>query len=292
MTQPTSWLMVQVTAPSAEHAALLAEGLFAFGAEGLEDRGRQLITYVAIPAEGIPAYVARLRAHLYECVGGSFEVEAEAQPARDWSEEWKRGLGPRRVGERLIVAPSWTRPDAKPGDLVITIDPQMAFGTGEHASTRGALRLLERWQRPGDVAIDVGAGSAVLAIAAARLGASRVLAVEYDPDAVINAEENIDGNQVRSLVTMECALVDDAYLSDAGQFDLILANILSGVIIPLLPAFQRALRPDGRLIAAGILQEEAKTFLEAARTQGFSLREEDREDEWWSALLVPDRPAE
>ena len=288
MKRAERWLVIRVNTPSADQAALLAEGLFVFGAEGLQELDGKLITYMPAPTENVEAFIDRLRAQLRESANvDQVQVEWEWQPDQDWAEEWKRGLAPRRVGRKLIIAPSWTTPEPNTGDIVITIDPQMAFGTGEHASTRGALRLLEGSVRSGDRAIDVGAGSAVLAIAAAKLGAHSVLAVELDEDAVINARENIDGNQVSNLVRLECRAVDDAYMNEAGSFDLILANILSSVIIPLLPAFLRALEKDGRLIVAGILQSEADPFIEAARQRGFTVQQEDREEEWWSALLVP-----
>jgi ribosomal protein L11 methyltransferase len=212
------------------------------------------------------------------------------QEDRDWGEEWKKGLVPRRVGEHVIVAPSWTKPELRPDDIVITIDPQMAFGTGEHASTRGALRLLEKTVRPGMNVLDVGTGSAVLAITAARLGACAVLGVEADPDALVNAHENVERNDVVSVVTLEQRLATPDYLQPLGPYDLILANILSSVIIPLLPAFRGRLRAPGRLIVAGILQAESDAFLNAAEVRGFRALKEDREEEWWAALLEPIAP--
>jgi ribosomal protein L11 methyltransferase len=206
---------------------------------------------------------------------------------RDWAEEWKKGLAPRRVGDRLIIAPSWTKPEPRAGDVVITIDPQMAFGTGEHASTRGALRLLEQTHPAGMDVLDVGTGSAVLAISAALLGARAVLGVEVDPDALVNARENVERNGVIGTVILEQRRADDAYLRTVGPYDLILANILSSVIIPLLTAFRARLRPPGRLIVAGILQAESDAFVTAARAKGFNLLREDREEEWWAALLEP-----
>lgn len=282
-----AWLVLRVKSPSAQHAALLSEGLFALGAEALHEKPDEVVTWLS-PPDDVEAYVERVRSGLCELTGEpNIDISWEWQPERDWSEEWKRGLGPRRVGDHFIIAPTWTQPEEHAGDIVITIDPQMAFGTGEHASTRGMLRIMERTLRPGDRVIDVGTGSAVLAIAAAKLGAASVLGVEVHEDSLINARENIERNDVANVVTLECALVDADFLRGCGAFDVILANILSGVIIPLLPAFREALKREGRLIVSGILQTEASQVVTAAREQGFAVKNEDREDEWWSALLLP-----
>jgi ribosomal protein L11 methyltransferase len=289
------WLVLTIQAPSAEQATFLAEGLFAAGATAVEERPDRVITYLQPKHAGAPEqYVAALAEQLRSFNGGSPpDIAWEWLPERDWSEEWKRGLGPRRVGERLIVAPSWTEPNAGPGDLVLTIDPQMAFGTGEHASTRGALRLLEQALVPGARVLDLGTGSAVLAIAAALLGAREVIGVEADGDSLINAAENVQRNGTADRVRLEHQLADAEYLRTIGKprFDLIVANILSSVIVPLLDPLHAVLNPQGTLVVAGILIEEAECFREAAVTFGFTVSCEGREDQWWSAALSPTHPA-
>lgn len=282
------WLVLSITAPSADHAASLAEGLFAAGATAVEERPDLVITYLQPTGGNAESFVESLAVSLRPFNAGETpRIAWEWLPDRDWSEAWKTGLGPRRVGNRLIVTPTWSDPDAESDDIVITIDPQMAFGTGEHASTRGALRLLERFLTPAARTLDIGTGSAVLAIAAARLGAREVIAVEADADSLINARENVERNRVGQQVTLIERLADAAFIRDiAGAgFDLILANILSGVIIPLLPALRDALQQDGVLIVAGILQTERDEFVSAAARSGFSPVQEDREEIWWSAAL-------
>ena len=143
--------------------------------------------------------------------------------------------------------------------------------------------------RAGDRALDVGSGSGILAIAAVRLGAAEAVAVEYDPDANLNARENFERNGVAGRVRLVEALADDALLAELGAFDLVLANILSGVIRPLLPALHRALgaSPEGRLIVSGILRDESPDVVRDAGAAGFRVERVDEEDEWWSALLLP-----
>ena len=211
------------------------------------------------------------------------------QENEDWARKWKDGLAPRRVTDRLVVKPTWTEWEAEPGQVVLDVDPQMAFGTGEHATTRGCLRLLDSVVRDGDRVLDVGSGSAILAIAAVRLGAADAVAVEYDADANLNARENVEQNGVEGRVRIVEAMATPAWLREAGTFDLLLANILSGVIRPLLPAFRASLggRPEGRLIVSGILRTEHADVVRNAEAAGFRVERVDEEEEWWSALLVP-----
>jgi len=282
---PERWLYVVVRSPSEWEAELLAEGLLGAGATGVEHLGPDLGTYYAPPPDpGV--FVAALRQSLRESVGSEPRLEWEWRPDADWTREWRRGLGARRVGARLVVTPTWIDPEARPGELVIQIDPQMAFGTGEHASTRGVLRLLEPTVEPGATVLDFGTGSGILAIAAVRLGAAAVLAVESDADALVNARENLAANSVGSRVRLQHALVNRAFLqARAEQYDLILANVLSGVLRPLLAGFRTALRPGGWLILGGILASEAAGLRAAAEAAGLTLDAEDLEEEWWSGRL-------
>jgi len=283
-----NWLRVAARSPSDELAGLLAEGLLACGGTAVEERDGLVSTYLALgKGEDVSGVEERVRGLLRGMLGmDPQELVFEEVPEQDWLALWRAGLGPRRMG-RIIVAPTWSDVVPEAGDIVIRIDPQMAFGTGEHASTRGVLRLMQRAVRSGDRVIDVGAGSAILAIAAVRLGAARALAVENDPDTVENAGENIDRNGVRGAVTFLCEMVDDAFLErrGAGAFDGILANVLSGVLRPLLPAFHAALAPGGWAILSGILVEEADGMRRAAADAGLAVEAEDTEEQWWSVLL-------
>jgi ribosomal protein L11 methyltransferase len=281
------WLVVTVRSPSAERLALAAEGLLASGADAVEELDGGVRTYLRPEHDDAEAALAALRASLEANGAGDAELHAEWRPTEDWLAIWRRGLKPRRIGERLVIAPSWADPVAETGVEWIVVDPQMAFGTGEHASTRGVLRLMQQWDVMGAEALDVGTGSAILAIAAARLGARQAHGVESDADALINAHENVEANGVAGRVTLEEAFVDVKYLeARSGRYDLILANVLSGVLRPLLPAFRSALRPGGGIILAGILQSEADGMVESAAAAGLRLVAEDREEEWWGGLLT------
>jgi ribosomal protein L11 methyltransferase len=286
---PASWLRVTVKSPSAEQADLLGEGLVACGGGAVEERDGSLITYLPL-ADGADAAAEaeRLREALGQHLGAEPpHLVCDDVPEQDWLALWRSGLGPRRVGERLVIAPTWSEVRTEPHELLIRIDPQMAFGTGEHASTRGVLRLMQRVVQPGACVLDVGAGSAILAIAAAKLGAAHVTAVESDGEAMENAAGNIAGNDAGERVSLACDLVDEAFLRDlgAGALNGILANVLSGVLRPLLPAFHRSLAAGGWAILSGILLEEAAAMRTAAALSGFSVEAEDTEEQWWSVLL-------
>lgn len=287
------WLRIHARSPSPEHTTLLLEGLVAYGATSVEQRventddGPTDVAVVYMPEEGDGERIGQdVRRFLNGFVGRPVDVTWDWMAEEDWSKEWRRGMNARVVGDRFVVTPTWIEPEAA-DRIVITIDPQMAFGTGEHATTRGMLRLMERAVRNGDTVLDVGAGSAILAIAAVKLGAAHADAVESDPDAIENAQENIDRNEAAHAVELTCALVDTTWLAGRhAHYDVIVANVLSGVLRPLLPHFMTALRPHGRLLLSGILQTEADAMIDAARAAGFELAAEDREEEWWSGLLT------
>lgn len=282
------WLVLSVEAPSGARDALM-EGLLALGGTSIEERGELLITYVPEPRD-----VEEWLTHARQQVGDEHELTWAWQRDEDWSEGWKRGLQPRRVGRSIIVAPTWTTPETRDGDRVIVIDPEMAFGTGEHATTRGALRALEKVTRNGDRVLDVGTGSAILAIGAAMLGAAQVIGIDNDPDAILNARDNIVRNGVNDVVQLDLGIVDPAYLERLGpaRFDTIVANVLSSVLKPLLASFHESVVPNGHVILGGILETEADEMMEAAVNAGFDVVSEDLEDEWWGVLLQrPDQAA-
>jgi ribosomal protein L11 methyltransferase len=165
------------------------------------------------------------------------------------------------------------------------IEPEMAFGTGEHQTTRGVVRLLPSVIRSGDRVADLGAGSAVLAIAAAKLGAAHVTAIELDHDAIANAEENVVRNGVAARVTV---LEGDAelLLPLVAPVRVVLANIISSVLTGLLPVIATSLTPDGEAVLSGILVEEREAMLVVLEGTGWALLAEDVEGMWWSARIA------
>ena len=214
------------------------------------------------------------------------EVDAMAQTGRrrlesvDWSTRWRDGLGPRRFG-RVTVLPSWIPEAAFPDSLTLVLDPETAFGSGEHGSTRVALTLLEQFITPGDQVLDLGSGSCILAIAAVKLGASRAIGIETDPEANEVAARNADRNGVSSQVEL---LDGDAGALAvlAGPCDLLLSNILRTVNTALLPVIAGALRPGGTAIFSGMEEVEAPMFSAALHAAGFETIRETVDTGWWA----------
>lgn len=281
------WLVLTVRAPSDELRDELAEGLFALGGGAVEEELDLLTTYLP-PPDDPETFLSHAADQLTLIAGTEPQILWRWQDDEDWSVRWKKGLAPRTVGPRIIVTQPWNPVEEGRGEIVIVVDPSSAFGTGEHASTRGALRLMQTELRGGERVLDVGTGSAILAIAAARLGAVEVLAVEADEDAMETARENLERNHVTEQVELVHALADANYLADVqgSGFDLIVANVLSGVLVPLLPALGRSLKPGGRLILGGILDTEAAQVVNAAAGAGLAFRRSDREQEWWTGLFL------
>lgn len=240
------------------------------------------------------------------------ELLVTEAPAVDYS-EWRAEVSAHRIGN-LVVTPPWLAGEFDPRATIV-IDPVMAFGTGEHATTRGVLRLLQGISagerttaariltgsasrqnatssafagvvRPGDLVVDLGAGSAVLAIAAAKLGARRVVAIEIDHDAIENAEQNVGANGVSDRVEV---IEGDAgtLLPLLAPVRVVLANIISSVLIEVLPTIRASLDVTGQAILSGILREEREMMLGALDADRWVVQREDTEDEWWTVQIAP-----
>lgn len=209
---------------------------------------------------------------------------------QDWAEAWKEHFPVLHIGERLVIAPSWRSYAAQPDEIVINLDPGMAFGTGLHATTRLCMVALERLLEPGDRVLDVGAGSGILSIAAARLGSGPVTAVDVDPICVQVTRENARLNGVADRVSAALGSLDTGgaarvpLVQETG-FDLVLANILAEIIIDMAHDFPRVMRPGGHLVTSGILSEKADDVAAALEQAG--LRVQERLDETgWSAVVA------
>ncbi len=270
------WWAVDVTPSEPTKGEVLAGWLVARTSQAIEERDDgTLVTF----AEDEAAAQA-----LIEAIAGSPDrgatVRIRPLDMVDWTTRWRDGLGPRRFGH-LIVAPSWTDAGAGVDDVVVVIDPEMAFGTGEHGSTRAALTLLERHLTPGQSVLDLGSGSGILSIAAIRLGASRATGIEIDEEANVVAVRNAAQNGV----TASCTFLDgDAALLAPllGPVDLLLSNILRNVNVTLLPPIRDALAPGGTAIFSGMEEAEASLFRPVLGGAGFDIEEEILDAGWWA----------
>lgn len=285
------WLELSVRSPSAgERAPLLAEALVAVGGRAAQERGGWFVTYVEEP-DDVATFLADAAKTLAELTDlDDVEVATAWQLHEEWAESWKRGLAPRLVSERIVVRPSWIDPSEGPtAEVVIVLDPGMAFGTAEHGTTRGCLRLLDRVVTGGERVLDVGAGSGILSVAAALLGASEVRAVEGDSLSCEALRENVERNGVAGRVTVDEAWADRASLAALGAWDGVVANIETGILLPLFDPLFQSVRPGGWLIVSGILAEEIDGVRSALEALGAAVSTVDADGDWRSALVT--RPA-
>ena len=273
------WTSVRVL-PDAEGAgardACLA-ALFTIGAQGVHEDGEWLVTH--FPPGTDLEVVHRAVTEADEAAS----LETAPLPAVDWTEAWKVGIRAHALGP-LTVTPPWLAEGRDPATTII-IEPGMAFGTGEHATTRGVVRLLPRHLTPGTIVADLGAGSAVLAIAAAKLGAAAAYAIEIDPDAIPDAEANAARNGVADRVHVfegDAAVL----LPLMAPVHLVVANIISSVLLELMPVIEASLVPEGHALLSGILLEERTMMCEALAARGWRVVHEEPEEIWWSASLV------
>ncbi len=273
-----TWWAIDVRTPPERRDALGA-WLVARTGQAVEEREDGTLVTFAPDEEAADRLIAEIE-----------QAEAPPQIARrrveavDWSTRWRDGLGSRRFG-RLTVAPSWAGAEESGGPAV-TIDPEMAFGSGEHGSTRVALTLLEALVRPGQTVLDLGSGSGILAIAAVKLGAARAVGIEIDAEANVVAARNASRNGVESTVRF---LEGDAgaLAPLLGPADLVLSNILRTANTELLPAITAALTPRGAAIFSGMETVEGPLFLSALMSAGFEVLEERRDTGWWGVAARP-----
>ncbi len=202
-------------------------------------------------------------------------VQSREVDEEDWANAWKRFYHPTRFGRRLVIKPSWRDYTSWPDDLVIELDPGMAFGTGLHQTTSMCMALLEDYIRPDMRVLDQGTGSGILALAAARLGAASITAIDTSEVAVAATRENATRNGLGDVI-----VAAQGEAAPAGVYDVVIANIIANVIIALAPAFADALTPGGALIASGIIRGREDDVRAALAAAGLTVERREAKDEW------------
>ena len=254
-----------------------------------EQKDTSVVTVKAYLAadDSLDEKLASIRAGLDEiAVRGVDTKPAEFSVTRvqdeDWANIWKAYFHTDKVGERVVIQPSWEEYEQEEGEVVLRLDPGAAFGTGTHPTTAMCLRAMERLIKPGMTVFDVGTGSGVLAIAAAKLGAKEVRAVDYDATAVRVARENIEANGVADVVS---TAESDLFSALPGRAGLVTANLIADLVIRLLPDLGAHLETGGALLASGIIESRAQEVREAAETAGFFVAEDYEEKEWHAMVI-------
>lgn len=223
----------------------------------------------------IEAEMADLEARIGKCRFGNTRFRTVSE--QDWANEWKQYFHVTHIGTTLVIKPTWEEYTAEAGEHIIEIDPGMAFGTGTHHTTCMCMERLEKVLRPGMEVFDVGTGSGILAIAAAKLGAKAVKAVDIDATAVRVAVENIAGNQLTEKISVQQG---DLLHGTEGQADIIIANIIADIIIMLLPDIPGKLKAGGTFLASGIIEERQNDVAAAAAKVGLQVEAVDTKGGW------------
>lgn len=260
------------------------------------DRAVRVATYV--PEDGDSAAI---RERLHDSLGylsmirPMKELQEKVVAEEEWASAWKDHFHPHRAGERTVIVPTWREYEPVEGDIVIQLDPGMAFGTGLHPTTRLCLRELESMVTPGMTILDVGTGSGILSLTAAKLGAARALGLDIDPVAVAAARENVSLNDLASVIEIQ-----EGSLPRDGQdpwgraregwpeegFDLVVANVTADVLAELAQPLSQALRPGGMLIGSGIISERFTEAAYALMGVGLRLVDAVSEGDWRAVVMM------
>ncbi len=195
----------------------------------------------------------------------------------DWANAWKKYYKPFRISDRVVIKPSWEDYVPEGKEIIVELDPGMAFGTGSHETTRMCAVLLDKHIKPGDTVMDAGCGSGILSIIAAKLGAGRVVAFDIDGTAARVARDNVEKNGAGDVVEVSRGTIEDV---PDFAFNIIVANIIAEVIISMAPQVPRYLESRGLFITSGIIRERRQDVIDACEKTGFELAEEKAEGEW------------
>lgn len=211
------------------------------------------------------------------------KIEVDGVHEEDWANAWRAYYKPLHIGERMVIVPAWEHYEPRPGEIVVTMDPGMAFGTGSHETTRLVIGLLEKYVRPGCRMLDVGCGSGILAICASKLGAGECRAYDIDPMAVRVANENIRESGQGNITCQVSDLLRQ--VDDSRPYDLITANIVADIIIRMSPDVGRLMHASSVLLVSGIISERAEDVVQALDAHGLRVVERV-EDNGWCAMAA------
>ncbi len=275
-----SWIQLDVGCDAGQ-AESLGALLMEAGALGIHEReqpdGPTLTAYFEHPiAEAHRLDVERILARFY-CESFAWTVHKDD----GWSTRWQEHFKPLEVGERLVICPSWESYEPKPAQKILRLDPGMAFGTGQHATTKGSLLLMERYLQPDTVVLDVGCGSGILSLAALLIGASHAVGVDIDADSITVALENAALNHLSESVEFSTTPIADVL----GRYPLVLANIQAHILLPMAPLLVPRVQPQGTLLLSGILDTKRDIVVQTYLQRGCFLKDEYLEDGWFSLVF-------
>ncbi|MDV3428682.1 MAG: 50S ribosomal protein L11 methyltransferase [Bacillota bacterium] len=207
---------------------------------------------------------------------GDYEITNKSIYEEDWANNWKKYYKTTKIGEKIVVVPIWESYTPKDGEAVIKMDPGMAFGTGTHETTRMCIRALERQVKSNSEVFDIGTGSGILSIAASKLGAKKVTAVDLDRVAVDAARDNVSFNNINNVEVLNGNLMDLV----KGKADIVVANIIADIIMLLAKDVKNYLKDDGVFISSGIIKDRKDDVIEKLKTEGYNILNVSEEGEW------------
>ena len=259
---PLTWDFADINVLEHRGEAAVVKGYFSE-----DDNVEEIVTYIEQKVNEIKELGINV---------GEGKIESEVKHEKDWADTWKQYYKPVLVGERIVVKPIWEEYEPKNDELVVELDPGMAFGTGTHETTRMCIQALERYVSEDATVFDVGCGSGILAIAAAKLGAKLSVGVDLDPVAVESSKENVKYNNLNNIEILEGNLVE---VID-GKADVVVANILAEIICILTDDVKRVLKDNGIFITSGIIHDRVDMVCEKLEATGFEVIEKNRDGEW------------
>ena len=257
---------------------------------GLSECETCITVYISTNGQGaemliaIKSMLAEMKAADTEGIYGRLEAEMSNIREEDWANNWKQYFKPFKVGEKLVIKPSWEEYDNSDGRIILEIDPASSFGTGKHHTTRLCLEVLEKYLNKGDKLLDMGCGSGILSIGAMLLGADSAIAVDIEENAATTAKENAHKNNIPAdkYRTYFGNILTDEKLADEidDKYDIIAANIVADVLIAMKDSFRRYLRSGGILIVSGIIEERMNEVIDVLISAGFRDPEPEVREGW------------
>ncbi|HEM48982.1 MAG TPA: 50S ribosomal protein L11 methyltransferase [Caldithrix sp.] len=262
---------------------VLSNGIFSLGAEGLEEADNQVKIYFQKnrwDASTLKSLTDMI--HKYHPEFDASTIQIKDIPYQDWTENWKDSFKRFHLTENIIVKPDWDDYHPKKDEIVITISPKMAFGTGHHETTQLVMLMLQKYIKNGDHVLDAGAGSGILAVLAAKLGARRITAFDNDPIVLENIRENFSLNEINIQTDIICGTLGDIKKS---EYDVITANIDRNVLLELPEKFINYIKPDGILILSGLLSRDEDKILTGYEEYNWQVIEKEQKGAWLALAL-------
>lgn len=214
---------------------------------------------------------------------GEYDINSKFVDQEDWQNEWKKYYKPVKIGKSIIIKPSWEDIETKDGEIIVELDPGMAFGTGTHESTKMCIGLLEKYIRKGNKLLDIGCGSGILSILGAKLGCEKILGIDIDSLAVKTSLENFRINNVQNTASAQKAIIND--LAEY-KYDVVVANIAADVIMDITPKVFKFLKENGFFIVSGIIKERKEEIIKILTDNHFEIKEISNMGEWVAIASV------